>query len=166
MAHEKINASGEIVRESVDLADVDVNALISGIAGETPKTLANLNATLNAPAQAGEAASAAATVVTAIVGKAAAINPGSAVSVSNASATIAAANAARRSITITNRSLTARLDVFKGSPAVAGGGIPLAPAADAEHPGDSVSFSDYTGIVTGIMSALDGTVGNVSVTEV
>jgi hypothetical protein len=110
-----------------------------------------------------------------LAGLATAANPGSAVSVSNAAATIAAANAARRSLTITNKSLTAMLTVTLAA-LTAGGGqsavsgasaFLLAPAADATHPGGSVTIDgrDYTGAVNGIMSAADATAGNVGVTE-
>jgi hypothetical protein len=140
---------------------------------------------LGNPAQEGEAADAAAAIIVAmklamsglataanqtalntlLTPLATANNPGAAVSVTNASATLLTANASRRSAIIVNRSLTAMLTVKLGSTAVSGSGITLAPAADATHPGGSCVIDDYTGIITGIMSAADATVGNVSVSE-
>jgi hypothetical protein len=96
--------------------------------------------------------------------KAAAVNGGSAVSVSNASTTLSAANAARSQVVVTNTSTTAMLTVKLGSGAVSGQGILLAPAVDATHPGGSAVITGYTGIVTGIMSAAGAT--NVAVVEV
>lgn len=102
------------------------------------------------------------------VGLSAALNGGSAVSVTSASATLAAINAARKSLTITNLSLTRALTVQCDGTAVAGAGVVLAVAADANHPGGSVTIlgSEYTGIVTGIMNGADATAGNVAVLEV
>jgi hypothetical protein len=94
-------------------------------------------------------------------------NPGAAVSITNTPSTVVlAANAARRSAIITNRSLTAMLTLSLGGTAVSGAGIPLAPAADATHPGGSVVIDKYTGAINGIMSVADATVGNVAVSEV
>jgi hypothetical protein len=102
----------------------------------------------------------------AIAPKAAAINPGSATSISNTSAEIAAANTARKSLTVTNLSLTAMLTVKLAATAVSGAGYCLATASDATHPGGSVTITDYCGVVHGIMSAADATAGNVAVVEV
>lgn len=84
----------------------------------------------------------------------------------NASTLLAAANTARRSLTIRNRSLTAMLTVSLGKAAVSGAGHPLATASDATHPGEGIVIDDFTGAVYGIMSAADATAGNVSVVEV
>jgi len=101
-------------------------------------------------------------------GLAVANNPGAKVSVTNVSTLLLAANPNRRSACITNRSLTAMLTISLGGPAVSGAGDPLAPAADATHPGGSRGIlpGEYSGAVYGIMSAADVTEGNVSVTEV
>ena len=94
------------------------------------------------------------------------VNGGDAKSVSSASEAIAAANDNRRSLTITNLSTTAMLTVALGQTAVSTKGYNLAPAADATHPGGSVTITDYTGAVNGIMSAADATTGNVAIVEV
>lgn len=93
-------------------------------------------------------------------------NPGTKTNVTNASETLFAINAARRSATIQNMSTTAMLSVQLGATAVSGQGINLAPAADATHPGGSVTIDDYTGVIDGIMSVADATAGNVALGEV
>lgn len=102
------------------------------------------------------------------VGLATALNGGSAISVSSVSATLAAVNTARKSVTITNLSLTRALTVQCDGTAVAGAGVVLALAADANHPGGTVTIlgSEYTGIVTGIMNGADATANNVAVLEI
>ena len=94
------------------------------------------------------------------------IKPGNVVSISNVSAVVAAANARRRRVSITNRSLVAMLTLNYGGTAISGAGDCLAPAADTTHPGGSIVIDDYTGAINGIMSAADATVGNVAVVEI
>lgn len=111
---------------------------------------------------------AAGVTVTEAAGLATAHNGGSAVSVSNADTTLADANTARKSLTITNLSTTRALTVQCDDTAVAGAGVVLAAAMDANHPGGSVTIlgSEYTGEVSGIMNGADATAGNVAVLEI
>lgn len=142
--------------------------------GELSLILAKLVAN---PALAGEAAAAATSVVgagnktlsdlnTLLSPLAAAAQGDGRKSITNVSGAIAGDNAVRRNITVTNLSTSAVLYVCCAAAAVAGAGIPLAPAADATHPGGSCTIAEYAGAVTGIMSAADATANNVAVLEV
>jgi hypothetical protein len=141
-----VNAVGMTV--NADVITVDVAAIVDGIAG------------------AGAAAKTLADVVTKLGGLSAAANAADYATGTGNNQTLCAANAARKTAIITNLSLTAILWIALGATAAAGKGIPLAPAADATHPGGTltVSGADYTGAISGITS--DTTAHNVALAEI
>lgn len=82
------------------------------------------------------------------------------------SQSLAAANPARKTLIITNLSLSAVLWIAFGATAVAGKGVPLAPGSSATSPGRTlvISGQDYVGEVSGIIS--DTTANNIAVSEI
>jgi hypothetical protein len=100
-------------------------------------------------------------------GLAAAAEPGKKMSVVSTAGgtTILAANANRVAAIITNLNTTRMLSLSLGGTPVSGAGIPLAPAADATHPGGTAIIQGYTGAISGIMSG-SGSSNDVAVTEI